>query len=161
MAIRKFVNLVKTYLSCFGQESNEAMNVMEDIYNNYLSTEKIRNYQNLNKARSALQNREKMKIVWRFMHTEFLCAFNECYDIQQKCMNNSLISSKMVSYFDMCRNCERFLLRLKDSVISENDYNGQSYKILFGSLYSWPEEDGSNSRDRNGDALLLKVVYKI
>lgn len=63
MAIRKFVNLVKTYLSCFGQESNEAMNVMEDIYNNYLSTEKIRNYQNLNKARSALQNREKMKIV--------------------------------------------------------------------------------------------------
>jgi hypothetical protein len=149
-ALGQFMQGVVRYLEAFGAD----VGVVQNVYDNYLAPGKTRNYQNLNAAKAALQDGNNMRVVWEYMHTEFLYVFDSFFNTAQQGIVLPFLSFKIVSHYDMCEKCESLMLYMGQWV-NEKNYKNESYSILIGSFFPYKD-----SRSRNGTAKLLKVVLQ-
>jgi hypothetical protein len=150
-ALGKFVQGVIIYLEAFGADTSAIVQIHDD----YLAEGLVRNYQNLNSAKNALNNRG-MAGVWEYMHTEFLYMFKECYNVRQKRFEGPFLSFILVSHNDMCESCERMMITMSsETVETDEPYQDVSYTVLVGSFLRY-----HGSRDRNSGNGLLKVVLQ-
>lgn len=158
-AFSNFVSAVIIYLQVFQgiDQFNAALEAMQGAQQLFQK----KDYKTLNAVKFYLKDRNKMISVWKFMHTEFLCVFHDYYSIRSKSFEGGPLSRSIISYYDMCEDCEHLMLwLLLNGVIGEVDtYEGNKgrsdYKILFASFNQYYD-----SRQRDGKSQLLKVVLK-
>ena len=174
--LKKFVELGIAYLDTF--KLNDGIATLKRILTEIEEKNQTKNGLNskevLKNLRSILKNEDltnKIKPVWKYMHTERLLVFDKFYNVDRSSDGKMELSGRapwttlvFVSHLDMCEACKNLImetLRKMESVSTEKfsrpPHPETDYKILVGSFSEssyFPRIGFSSERKEQNEELL-------